>query len=98
MTWLTQLFLFTNIALLKCSICILILRIKNENTLRYCLYGMMAGLILTNLLPIVVLLAECNPTKKYWNPTTPGRCWPTKVRIYSIYFQVGTLFESGQNY
>jgi len=49
---------------------------------------MMVGLVLTTLLPIVVLLAECDPPKKYWKPATPGRCWPTKIRIYSIYLQV----------
>ena len=38
LTWLTQILLFTNIALLKCSICLLILRIKNDTILRYCLY------------------------------------------------------------
>jgi hypothetical protein len=89
LTWLTQLFLFTNIGLLKCSICLLILRIKNDDILRYCLYGMMTGLILTNLLPIIVLLAQCNPPSKYWSPSTNGKCWPTQVRIYSIYLQVG---------
>ncbi|KAF2849550.1 hypothetical protein T440DRAFT_129735 [Plenodomus tracheiphilus IPT5] len=88
LTWLTQLFLFTNIALLKCSICMLILRIKNERVLRYCLTAMMVGLVLTNLWPIIILLAECDPVKKYWKPQTPGKCWPTKVRIYSIYLQV----------
>jgi hypothetical protein len=107
LTWLTQILLFTNIGLLKCSICLLILRIKNDKVLRYCLYTvsinlsprpqacstnlckMMVGLVLTNLLPIIVLLAQCNPPSKYWRPSTPGKCWPTKVRIYSIYFQVG---------
>ena len=89
LTWMTQLFLFTNICLLKCSICLLILRIKNEKILRYCLFTMMGGLILTNLLPIIVLLSQCSPTKKSWAPGAPGRCWPTQVRIYSIYVQVG---------
>jgi len=88
LTWLTQLFLFTNICLLKCSICLLILRIKDDKTLRYCLYTMMGGLILTNLLPIIVLLSQCSPTQKSWRPTIPGRCFPTQVRIYSIYVQV----------
>ncbi|KAF1939446.1 hypothetical protein EJ02DRAFT_513844 [Clathrospora elynae] len=88
LTWLTQLFLFTNIGLLKCSICLLMLRIKKDRMLRYCLYGMMVGLVLTNLLPIIVLLAECNPPKQYWKPSSKGKCWPTKVRIYSIYLQV----------
>jgi hypothetical protein len=50
---------------------------------------MMVGLVLTNLEPIIVLLAQCNPPSKYWRPSTPGKCWPTKVRIYSIYVQVG---------
>lgn len=89
LTWVTQLFLFSNIALLKCSICLLILRIKNETKLRWCLIVMMAGLILTNFECILVLLAECDPVKKYWQPSAPGKCWPTKVRIYSIYLQVG---------
>lgn len=89
LTWMTQIFLFLNIGLLKCSICILILRIKDTKILKYGLYTMMGGLILTNLECVLVLLAECSPVEKYWNPTVPGKCWNTKVRIYSIYLQVG---------
>lgn len=89
LTWMTQIFLFLNIGLLKCSICILILRIKNTPVLNWCLYIMMAGLILTNLECVLVLLAECSPVEKYWHPDVPGKCWDTKVRIYSIYLQVG---------
>ncbi|OBT75515.1 hypothetical protein VF21_04919 [Pseudogymnoascus sp. 05NY08] len=89
LTWMTQIFSFLNIGLLKCSICILILRIKNTPVLNWCLYIMMAGLILTNLLCVIVLLAECSPVEKYWHPNVPGKCWDTKVRIYSIYLQVG---------
>lgn len=85
----TQIFLFLNIGLLKCSICILILRIKDTLWLNWCLYVMMAGLILTNIECVIVLLAECSPVEKYWLPDTPGKCWDTKVRIYSIYVQVG---------
>jgi ABC-type nickel/cobalt efflux system permease component RcnA len=90
LTWMTQIFLFTNIGLLKCSICLLILRIKNEKVLRRCLYAMMVGLVLTNVEPIVVLLAQCRPIQKSWRTLPYGRCWPTQVRIYSIYVQVGT--------
>jgi hypothetical protein len=94
LTWMTQIFLFTNIGLLKCSICLLILRIKNEKTLRYCLYAMMAGLVVTNLEPIIVLLAQCRPIEKSWKTIPHGKCWPTQVRIYSIYVQVGTSYSS----
>lgn len=89
LTWMTQIFLFTNIGLLKCSICLLILRIKDEKILRRCLYVMMGGLVLTNLEPVIVLLAQCNPIEKSWKSIPHGRCWPTQVRIYSIYVQVG---------
>jgi hypothetical protein len=98
LTWMTQIFLFTNIGLLKCSICLLILRIKNEKNLRYCLYAMMAGLVVTNLEPIIVLLAQCNPIEKSWKTIPHGRCWPTKVRIYSIYVQVGTSCSSQRSF
>jgi hypothetical protein len=94
LTWMTQIFLFTNIALLKCSICLLILRIKNEVVLRRCLYAMMVGLVLTNFEPIIVLLAQCNPIEKSWRTIPGGRCWPTQVRIYSIYVQVGKSDEA----
>jgi hypothetical protein len=89
LTWMTQIFLFTNIALLKCSICMLILRIKSEKVLGRCLYAMMAGLVVTNAEPIVVLLAQCTPIEKSWATIPHGKCWPTQVRIYSIYVQVG---------
>ncbi|KAF2822968.1 hypothetical protein CC86DRAFT_469567 [Ophiobolus disseminans] len=88
LTWMTQIFLFTNICLLKCSICLLILRIKNEKILRRCLFAMMAGLVLTNIEPIIVLLSQCNPIQKSWKSMPGGKCWPTQVRIYSIYVQV----------
>ncbi|KAF1911273.1 hypothetical protein BDU57DRAFT_560404 [Ampelomyces quisqualis] len=88
LTWITQIFLFTNIGLLKCSICLLILRIKKEKVLRRCLYAMMVGLVLTNLEPILVLLAQCRPIEKSWKIMPHGKCWPTEVRIYSIYAQV----------
>ncbi|CAG8972395.1 hypothetical protein HYALB_00007147 [Hymenoscyphus albidus] len=88
LTWATQLFLFVAICILKCSICLLILRIKKTKLLRQCLIGMMGGLILTNGFCLIVLLAECDPVKKYWDPKTPGKCWDTRVRIYSIYVQV----------
>ncbi|KAF2633975.1 hypothetical protein BU25DRAFT_444573 [Macroventuria anomochaeta] len=49
---------------------------------------MMYGLVLTNLEPIVILFTHCRPIKKLWGPSTSGTCWPTRVRIYSVYVQV----------
>lgn len=84
--WLTQLFLFPILALLKTSICLLVLRIKNPPRLRYFLWGVIVGLVLTNLLPEIILLAECSPVHAYWTGNT-ARCWDPRPRIYSIYLQ-----------
>jgi hypothetical protein len=87
LTWYTQVLLFPTICLMKVSICILILRIKDTRTLRCILGIVITGLILTNFECLVVLLAECSPLRAYWDGTSATHCWPAKVRIYSIYLQ-----------
>ncbi|KAF4632430.1 hypothetical protein G7Y89_g5695 [Cudoniella acicularis] len=85
--WYTQLILFPSICLLKMSIALLLLRIKDTPRTKVAMWIMMAGLIATNLLPVIILLAECSPVQAYWNLST-GKCWNPKIRIYSIYLQV----------
>ncbi|KAI9691753.1 MAG: hypothetical protein M1822_007825 [Bathelium mastoideum] len=85
--WYAQVLLFVTNALLKTSICLLILRIQNTKKLRYLLYGMMGGLWLVGLEPVLVLLAECDPVATYWRGSG-GKCWDPRVRIYSIYFNI----------
>ncbi|KAI4797452.1 hypothetical protein E4T44_11664 [Aureobasidium sp. EXF-8845] len=87
LTWATQVLLFPTICLMKVSICVLILRIKDTRTLRYILGAVITGLVLTNFECLLVLLAECSPLDAYWNGTSATHCWPAKVRIYSIYLQ-----------
>ena len=86
LTWLTQLFLFPILCLLKISVCLLVLRIKSTKLLRYCLWALIVLLILTTLLPDIVLLAECDPVSAYWT-SQHDKCWTPNVRIYSIYLQ-----------
>ncbi|KAM0721448.1 hypothetical protein Q7P37_002372 [Cladosporium fusiforme] len=86
LTWLTQLFLFPILCLLKLSVCFLVLRIKNTRPLRYGLWALIVLLVLSTLLPEIVLLAECDPFEAYWTGQHE-KCWNPKVRIYSIYLQ-----------
>jgi len=86
--WIAQVLLFATNCLVKISICLLVLRIKDTKRLRFWLYIMMGGLLLFNLVPIIVLLAECHPVKAYWDPTA-GHCWNSKIRIYVIYCAIG---------
>jgi hypothetical protein len=93
LTWLTQLFLFPILCLLKISVCLLVLRIKSTKRLKYGLWCLIVLLILTTLLPDVVLLAECSPVSAYWT-SQQDKCWNPNVRIYSIYLQTGTFCAS----
>ena len=86
LTWLTQLFLFPILCLLKISVCLLVLRIKSTKKLRYGLWSLIVLLILTTLLPEIVLLAECSPVSAYWT-SQHDKCWNPNIRIYSIYLQ-----------
>ncbi|KAK1991319.1 hypothetical protein LX36DRAFT_352245 [Colletotrichum falcatum] len=84
--WFAQIILFASICILKCSIMLLLLRIKNSSKLKYFLWSVMAGLVITNFGVIVILLAECDPVDAYW--TGVGICWDAKIRIYSIYLTI----------
>ncbi|KAI3539887.1 hypothetical protein CSPX01_08594 [Colletotrichum filicis] len=84
--WFAQILLFASICLLKCSIMLLLLRIKDSSRLKYFLWSVMAGLVITNFGVIIILLAECDPVDAYW--TGNGVCWDAKIRIYSIYLTI----------
>ena len=80
--------LFITLPLTKMSICFFILRIKNTGWLKWWLWTMMAGLVLTNLVPIIVLCAQCQPVRAYWDRGA-GSCWDAKVYDIAIWIGVG---------
>lgn len=83
----TQIFLFASSCLLKSSICLLLLRIRDTRGLKILLYTVMAGLFVTNFGCIVILLAQCSPVETYWKETG-GVCWDPKVRIDAFYLTI----------
>lgn len=85
--WFAQILLFASICLLKISILLLLLRIKDSQRVKYAAWGIMAGLFITNFGCIFILLAECRPISAYW--TGVGNCWDARVRIYYIYATIG---------
>jgi hypothetical protein len=86
--WLAQILLFSAVAFLKVSICLLILRIKDTRTFRIVIFTVMAGVLFTNFGCVIILLAECKPVG-FWRGAS-AKCWPSKIRIYSIYATIGT--------
>ena len=90
--WFSQIFLFSAVAFLKLSIGLLILRIKDSKALRMLMYGVVSGVLFTNFGVVVILLAECRPAG-FWRGKA-AKCWPSKVRIYSIYATIGETMHS----
>jgi hypothetical protein len=84
----TQIFLFASSCLLKTSICLLLLRIKDTRGLKIMLYAVIAGLFVTNFGCVIILLAQCHPVETYWKGTG-GVCWDPQVRIYAFYITIG---------
>ncbi|KAF5495628.1 hypothetical protein CGCF413_v009146 [Colletotrichum fructicola] len=85
--WHGQLFHFTSMACLKCSICALVLRLNDKKGLQIFIYTIIAGVLVTNMGVVVVLLAECRPAGFWRGPS--AQCWPNKIRIYWIYATIG---------
>lgn len=87
--WWSQLAFFASICLLKVSIILLLLRLKDSKLLRYGLWATIAGLVTTNGGVIIIFLAECSPVG-YWRERAT-KCWDPKIRIYAIYFTIGKV-------
>ena len=88
--YVTQYLLFLIICITKIGICLFILRIKNTGWLRWCLYALMAGLVVTTLPCIIILSAQCRPLWALWEPQS-GTCWSRDVYNNAIWAQVGGL-------
>ena len=75
--------------LAKTSICAFLLRIQNERRLKWFLWLLIAGLILTAGPNIIVLLAQCQPLGAI--ATGKGRCLSNNVVSGFSYLQLCTL-------
>ncbi|KAJ0272532.1 hypothetical protein COL940_010406 [Colletotrichum noveboracense] len=93
--WWGQILLFLAVAFLKVSICLLILRIKDTKVLKILLYTIMGGVLVSNFGVVIILVAECQPAG-FWRGKS-AKCWPTQIRIYSIWATIGTLIQFTKN-
>ncbi|KAL8640854.1 MAG: hypothetical protein Q9228_002274 [Teloschistes exilis] len=85
--YVTQYLIFLIICVTKVGICLFILRIKNTGWLRWCLYALMTGLVLTTIPCIIILSAQCRPLRALWMPGA-GTCWSRDVYNDAIWAQV----------
>ncbi|KAL8961061.1 MAG: hypothetical protein Q9193_002332, partial [Seirophora villosa] len=86
--YVTQYLIFLIVCTTKIGICLFVLRIKNTGWVKWCLYALMGGLVLTTLPCIVILSAQCRPLHALWD-VEAGSCWPREVYNNAIWAQVG---------
>lgn len=86
-TFFTIFFLFLILCTSKIAICLFVLRIKKTRWLKWFLYSLMVGLVVTALSCEAVLFAQCQPVRAYWDRTA-GTCWNPKIYNKIIWVQV----------
>ena len=91
-TWLAEVFLFLVVPLTKTSICFFIFRIKDGGWLKWFLYALIAGLVATNGLCVIILLAQCTPIQANFDRSR-GKCWNIRIYNDAIWLQVGQCFR-----
>ncbi|KAM5364456.1 hypothetical protein ACJZ2D_011516 [Fusarium nematophilum] len=88
--------LFASMCFLKISILLLLLRLEGSRRLRYSIWAIIAGLVITNFGCNIIFLAECDRFEAYW--TGVGKCWDVRVRIYAIYFTIGNILHPHRHF
>ena len=91
--YVTEILLFLIIPFTKISICLFVARIKNTGWLRWLLRGIIAGLVITTIVPFVVLFVQCHPIDAFWDKDA-GTCLSPQILNDVNYVQVGKSFAT----
>ena len=66
----------------RLSICIFLLRLFSINKAwRWSLWAIAILTTITNIASATIILLQCTPRAKLWNPTIPGHCWAPHVQV-----------------
>lgn len=88
--YITELFLFLVLCATKVSICLFVLRLKQtDKFLRWFLYFLMSGLVITTIPVVVVWFAQCQPIHSFWDGNLTTKCWSQTIYNNLIWLQVG---------
>lgn len=80
--YISQVFVILSTMCTKVSICFFLLRIfGTKSTWKRGLYGIMAFSVATNVSSASIVLAQCSPVQKLWDPLIPGTCWGPDTEI-----------------
>lgn len=66
---------FIALATCKISICLFLLRLSQFNKLRRVLWSLMGFLVISHLILFLLVVLKCDPVRKAWDLSTPGKCF-----------------------
>ena len=92
-SYVTILLFFVIVCLTKVSICLFILRIKKTGWLKWVLYTLMTGLVITTAAPEIILFVQCNPIRTFWDRRA-GTCWKQTIYDDVVWAQAGIVTAS----
>ena len=69
------------VGFVKMSVCIFVLRIieRTHYRIRMTLYSVMILNTVITLVAVFCIAFSCRPFAKIWNPSVPGKCFPTQI-------------------
>ncbi len=84
---------FVIVCLTKISICLFILRIKKTGWLKWVLYTLMAGQVITTAAPEIILFVQCRPVRSFWDRSI-GQCWDQSIYNAVVWAHFGMVTTS----
>ena len=76
--YMNQLIIILGVMFIKVSITFFLLRIfglASKRWWRWCLYLVMVTTVVTGLSSIIIILTQCRPLARLWDPRVSGHCW-----------------------
>lgn len=84
--------------IIKVSIGLLLLRVFGmKKSCRWAIYSTLAFVLLTTVITVAFILAQCRPVAKYWDSGRSGHCWSSEV-VLDIQYYNGGWFTNGFNF
>ena len=90
-----QAFCIMSLSLCKTSLCITLLRIvqgSNRVFMKWLLYTILVLVNVVNIIIVVTLFEQCQPTSKVWNSAILGKCWAFPIELDLAVLQGGMFF------
>ena len=80
---------FVIVCLTKISIFLLILRAQKTGWIRWVLYAMIAGSVITTVAPEIILFTQCRPISSFWDGK--GKCVSQSIYTSVLWTQAGRV-------